>query len=204
MHARLPKVWVQRQGTKRLFLAIPISSDWADVFEACEASILRVVPEIHPPIHWTKRNNFHITVRFIGNVAESCIPKLIVRIRAVLGRESAFTIPFDRLGIETPNEPKMIWAKFRATQEFIGLVGRVTSSVTSFLENECGGLQLQNGHTVIPHVTLARCKGPIPAIPLPNLQDMALHDLNVTTIVLHSSTTLTGGSVYTPLATFTL
>lgn len=204
MHGGLSKVWIQPKSAKRLFLAIPLPSLWSGTLESFEASMRRSVPKKHPPLIWTERKNFHMTIRFIGNINEACIPKLIMRIRAVAFQESVFTIPFDRISIETLNEPKMIWALFQRTREFVGLVERMTQCLEEFLEQECGGIKLHNGHDIIPHVTLARCKGEIPTSMNPYLHEPAIRNLDVERIVLHSSVTLPHGSIYTPLASFDL
>jgi 2'-5' RNA ligase len=198
------KVWVKKSTTKRLFIAIPLPKRWQQVLTLYQhdAKSERITGTV--PTRWTDRGNLHITIRFIGSINESCIPKLIQTLRGFVGSIHPFVLPFQYFEFATPKEPKMIWARFANTEEFHALVRTCTKILAQFLHDDCGGMKLHNGHHVIPHVTVARLKGDADRAGKLSSPVNVPEDLAVTSLVLNESKTLPNGSVYRTLATFHL
>ncbi len=198
------RVWIKRKTTKRLFLAIPISPQWSDTLSLIQKEAMERHLAGPVPVHWTQQEQFHITVRFIGSVDEHCIPALIRTIRKLLDDTHRFGLPFESVHVATRDDPKMIWATYENVVPFRQLVVRNTARISAFLMDECNGLVMHNGHDVIPHVTLARLKGTLPAM-TDFSDDISFPDmLPVDSLALYESKTLPSGSVYQKLATFRL
>lgn len=204
MHTKIRKVWINKPATKRLFIAIPIDVFWRRAFTSFqkEAKAKNITGDVMT--RWTDRRNFHITVRFIGSINASCVPPLIQMLRECFAHVSAFEIPFDRYEIATADDPKMIWARFRTTDAFTMVVKKSTNMVADFLKTACHGAMLQNGHDIIPHVTLARLSGQSKVYGGIAHAGKEPGVLRVNAVVLHESRTLPEGSVYTQLAAFHL
>lgn len=190
--------------TKRLFLAIPITSSWRHVCTeiALEARTHAVIKNI--PAHWTPEENFHITVRFIGNVDKHCISGLIQTIRRFARTSKPFLLPLSDIHTATSDDPKMIWVTFRRTFPFQQIVKTSTDRIADFLYKRCNGMVMHNGHDVIPHITIARFKKPVQTLSfMKDFPDMP-DTLPVTSLVLYESKTYPSGSVYRKIASFPL
>ncbi len=204
MHTSLNKIWVHKSQTKRLFLAIPLGPIWQEAFVTYQKKVMRAEVTGKVPTYWTRQANFHITVRFIGNVEKRHIPKLIEFLRQLLDTFPSMKLPFLRFEVATPSDPKMIWARFAGTPEFRALVSLITRKVAAFLKKECGGVVLKNGHHVLPHVTLARLKGTLSQTRIRSFAEYIPVTLSVESIVLNESRTYPTGTVYQTLAAFRL
>ncbi len=203
MRRRVRRIWVAKKSVRRLFLAIPLPADWTRTLTGYQDRLKTSGMAGRIRTVWTDPANFHITVRFIGNVDESCIGGLTALLREISGHVTGFALPFDRMTVETPGEPKMIWARFTVTDAFRTLVGSCTDEAGRYLLNRCG-MKLENGHDIIPHVTVARFKGnPGFRDPLPGLPESP-GVLSVHTLRLVSSETRPQGSLYTTVAVFRL
>lgn len=204
MRKNLSKIWVKKFTTKRLFLAIPVSPNWKPALESYTQTLHTLSSLQDIPVRWTTPSNYHITVRFIGNMEESCIPQLIRHMKVQIEHHPSFSLSFKTMEVATENEPKMIWVRFQKSQQFLSLVKSCTTFLSSFLKNECGGGLLPNGHDSIPHITLSRFNKSLhPKLILPPLLEIP-KQIDVQTILLNESRTLPTGSVYRTLASFRL
>ena len=198
------KVWVKKSTTKRLFIAIPIPPFWQQALVDYQKEAQRRQITGNIPTRWTGRENFHITVRFIGNVEGGCISKMIETFRELLGSVHPLSLPYAQFEVATPIDPKMIWARFTNTQEFQALVRQCTKTIAQFLRNECNGAKLHNGHAVVPHVTVARLKGKVDHAGKLDASVRLPDALPVRSLMLYESKTFPSGSVYRTIATFHL
>lgn len=186
-------VWVKKSTTKRLFVAIPLPNDWRNAVRAAQQEFKNARITGNVPTRWTEAGNFHITVGFIGSVPEKNVAEIIKILRTNMGLTHVFELSFRRFEIATQEEPKMIWARFANAHEFQKLVRLCKKT-----------LHVQNGHAVIPHVTIARLKGEADHVGKILIPTQVPDVLPVTSLVLYESKTLPTGSVYTTLATFRL
>ena len=92
----------------RLFVAIPVS-------DAVREEILRVQRELQPlaprgVVRWTKPEQFHLTLRFLGDVSSDCVAGLQESVRAVCSGEPALHLQAQGVGF-FPNarSPRVIW-----------------------------------------------------------------------------------------------
>jgi 2'-5' RNA ligase len=132
---------------KRLFTAIPVIGEiQKDFLSIAERNALAGV-------RWTKPDNLHITLFFIGEVEDESVDKVAEQLKRDFSSIQRFELNF--LQIETKykkGKPAMIWARFEKSDEFSDLSKRIEHSVKRFMTIE------PQHKDPIPHCTLARTK----------------------------------------------
>lgn len=128
--------------TERLFLALTVPTGVRDVL-AAEAQPL-------PGVQWTKPEQLHVTLRFLGDVPVDRIESICARLAQV--RVAPFILPLDGVGTFPPNRPpRVVWIGIGTGHpRLFQLRQRVDDALLA------SGLQL-DVRTFHPHVTLARC-----------------------------------------------
>jgi RNA 2',3'-cyclic 3'-phosphodiesterase len=136
----------------RLFVALEISS-------AVRANFARLMADLRAldtkssgkKPRWTRPENLHATLKFIGNV----MPEKLDDIRAALGRvhsDQPVELRFRGLGFfPGPKRPRVLWAGIAGSQNLEAIaagIDRVLAKV---------GVPPEQ-HAFIPHLTLARCE----------------------------------------------
>jgi len=179
---------------KRLFIGVPIQSDKATK----QAIIWKNDRQLNSnQLNWTKPENWHITLLFLGDTPISKIALLQNLIGESFKNIGAFNTELIGLGV-FPNtiNPKVLWLGLKDIQPLIP--GR----------DHLGDLLLQNGFSfdskpLKPHLTLARIK---------HLNDRQVFDslltefrqktfgtVEIDRIVLYESVLTSLGPVYKPL-----
>lgn len=175
----------------RLFVGLPLSSDIADRLDRLAAGI--------PNARWVDSANLHVTLRFIGEVAEGVahdIHEALERIRA-----PAFAVEVGGLGaFESGRRPHTLWVGVERAPALTHLRDKVESAVVR------AGLAPEP-RRFAPHVTIARLKD-APARRVSEF--LAGHGLfragtlQADRFVLFSSRLGHGGPVYTAEAEYPL
>ncbi len=137
-------------ATERLFIAL---SPPPPVIHALVA-----VAQPLPDVTWTKPEQLHLTLRFLGDVPIEQIERVIQRLATV--RVGPFVLPVETLGTFPPNRPpRVLWAGVGAAHpRLFQLRQRIDDAVLA----EGVNLDVRTFH---PHATLARC-GPGAAKPV--------------------------------------
>jgi 2'-5' RNA ligase len=107
------------------------------------------------PAKWTKSENLHITLNFLGNANDEEICEICQTVIEVARRHDSFEITLDRViyGPLGKLPPKMIWATGEKSREIGGLQKDLESSLFEF----CGAkYRSQEDYGFTPHVALAR------------------------------------------------
>lgn len=107
------------------------------------------------PIKWTKRENMHITLTFIGYVKDENVPKICEAVKQACAQHKSFKINLNEICYGPPKKlpPRMIWAKGKESKELIDLK---TDLEKSLIKSEIGFIEdNKNFHT---HITLGRIK----------------------------------------------
>jgi 2'-5' RNA ligase len=104
-------------------------------------------------VRWTKKDNLHVTLFFIGETGKENLEKIISKLESTLFTIKRFRIEFDCIEIrKTKGKPSMIWARFRKSEEFSQLSAAIFQKVKEFMT-------INPSHKdPIPHTTLARIK----------------------------------------------
>ena len=108
------------------------------------------------PVRWTKSDNLHITLVFIGYVGEDELLEICKLCRQIAKEHKVFNINLEKILLGPPNRPpRMIWAEGEKSQELSGLKNDLEKS----LLNSAGkGYRWQELRALRPHITLARFK----------------------------------------------
>lgn len=102
-------------------------------------------------IKWTKKENLHLTLLFLGDIQEEELLRIYKIIEEAASRHHSFYIAFNEICYGPPGEkiPRMIWAKGERSEDLTklqkGVEGAVLDTIT---------LRLVGGYS--PHITLAR------------------------------------------------
>lgn len=109
-------------------------------------------PEL--PARWTKEDNLHITLAFLGYVSNEEISEICKITREVAGRHSPFEVRLTRVIYGPPQKmpPRMIWVEGEKSEPFLSLWDNLEKSLSS---SDQIRYALEN-RAFSPHITLAR------------------------------------------------
>ncbi|MFA5075021.1 MAG: RNA 2',3'-cyclic phosphodiesterase [Candidatus Babeliales bacterium] len=177
---------------KRLFLAI----NFDDQILKKLAEYKKLVKFAN--VNWTKKENLHITVYFIGNLKTLLIPDLIENLNQVFSKTENFILEFDKILFAPPNHTAhMIWAQFKFNKNYEKLVQNVSKEI-----NQNFNLQQNNNFKdFIPHITLARFKKVICTENI-RLNQLKISNLLIDSCDLMESELNSTGPVYSKIITF--
>jgi len=104
------------------------------------------------PIRWTRENNLHLTLVFLGSVDDRDLPEVIERTNKAAENHHPFSIDFNRIFLGPPGRtPRMFWLEGRENQEL--------SDLKADLAGELEALSFkEEKRSFRPHITLGRIK----------------------------------------------
>ena len=179
----------------RLFVALEIPPAVRENL----AALVRDLRAIAPQPKWVRAENLHITLKFIGEVADTKLEA----IRQALGKvrsEAPVTLDFRGLGF-FPNEkyPRVFWAGMEASANLKGLAADIDRAMEKL------GIPREQ-RPFSPHLTLARFEPPgLPEKLRAAIQENATREFgSVAAREFHliESKLKPGGAEYTTLETF--
>jgi 2'-5' RNA ligase len=193
----------------RLFVALDID----DPIRERIARFVEGVRNFAPDGRWAKEESLHVTLKFIGEQAESSVDRIKEALAATAGRSTQ--VGFRGYGFfPTPNSARVFWIGMEAGPELAALAAEVDAKLTPL-----GIAKEERNFT--PHLTLARSSrasgapgrrkedGPrrtfhrlqekLSALPAPDFGSMTAHEF-----FLYQSRLSPKGSTYTKLARFDL
>ena len=136
----------------RLFFAIELGAELLDLLEETTAPLRTEAPELS----WVGRDKRHLTLKFLGNVEEEDVARLIVATDRAASRHATLEMTVREIGA-FPNfrRARVVW--IGVEQE------RRLELLHHDLEIECEGAGFEvEGRPFRPHVTLARVRNPLP------------------------------------------
>ena len=134
----------------RLFVAINLDPS----LKASLAEIQARLKATQAPVSWVKPEQLHLTLKFLGEVAEATLPALRDTLGRCLAEVSAFSLSFSQLGTFPPKgTPRVIWMGVsEGGQEVEKLHGRIEEALHPL------GFPRED-RPLHPHLTLGRVKG---------------------------------------------
>ncbi len=94
--------------TIRAFIAAELGTEAAATFKAVQSALADAIPR--GAVRWTKPDQLHLTLQFLGNVAANRIEELEGSLAAALAGSPAFTLRLDRIGaFPSLRAPRVIW-----------------------------------------------------------------------------------------------
>ena len=179
----------------RAFFCIPLEPDVVRSI-APLAATLRA--RINIRASWVRPENYHVTLRFLGEIEPELTIDLERLAQRVAGRRAPFALPLDRLGaFPSADRARVLWIGGDASPEFLGLA--------SSLQHELAELGFPRERPpLVAHVTLARLKGRADAA-VPSALGTTETPTGLATradrLVLMQSELTPTGAVYKPLFT---
>ncbi len=182
----------------RCFVAIQIPIHVQRVFEKIQNELKTKIEKAS----WTKNGNFHLTLKFLGNVKKDTISDVCNALDKTTIKQIPFSLEFGGIGT-FPNlsRPRVLW---------IGLKqgGKITTSLSRYINNALFYCDVKSNERFHPHVTLARLKkyanlrGYIELFE--EYQTIQNTSMTVNEITLVKSELHPNGAIYTPIRRFHL
>ena len=134
----------------RLFFAVPFPDE-------VRARLAELISELRgragdAPVGWVEAPNLHLTLRFLGPVADEVVPALRAAATAVAGKTPAFELVLEGMGTFGGRTPRVLWVGVRddSGRQRVG-------ELVSELEREVNALGFESeGRPWAAHVTLGR------------------------------------------------
>jgi 2'-5' RNA ligase len=180
-------------ATERLFVALTLPP--------AVRSALAALPAPMTGVHWTRPEQFHVTLRFLGDVTAEQRQRIVERLGRV--QVTSFVLPVEGLGTFPPpgRPPRVIWVGTGSGHpRLFQLRQRLDDALLS------AGLDL-DVRTFHPHITLARCTenaGPAVAEWCHAQRDFTAPPFRVGSFDLYASELLPTGAVHSLRASFPL
>ena len=178
----------------RLFVAIPIPLDVRDALSRLQSGL--------PGARWTPRENFHLTLRFIGEVQEPVLEDIVEALWQI--RAGAFQLSLTGIGAfggERPRSPaRLLYCGVGAGLGLPALAARVEDALSRLSVPP-------PPRKFRPHITLARLKNTPRERLAQYVQDYNLFStraFEADAFFLYESRPGNVASVYTPLEEFPL
>ena len=135
----------------RLFIAVAVPDDVKAKLEAAQAELRRVLPDRN--VRWSRREQFHLTLRFLGDVEAARAEALTDAIRAACRGFGALHLRAERVGcFPDLRYPRVVWV---GVQDQAGQLPRLQQAVQAATE---GFTTEQKEERFTGHLTLARIK----------------------------------------------
>jgi len=182
----------------RAFIAVDL--DDPVIEKVC--NVVEILKPRITEIRWLRKENLHLTLKFLGNIAESQVEPITAALRHPLGLFSPCTISAKGLGVFPDfRRPKILWVGLTGDQ-LVQLAAEIESALMPI------GFTPKN-RAFTPHLTIGRWReGSRPAKNLrqeiDSLNDFEFGACAVRQIVLFQSVLKPEGASYSELRTIQL
>lgn len=173
---------------------------------AVKDPIQKIIQELKPlttDIKWAKPHSLHLTLKFLGEISPSHLPRIKTAIKQVCSEFTPFLLQFTGMGtfpVESP-KPRIIWAGIEASDSLNSPQHRLETCLEQL------GFPAEK-RKFSPHLTLGRVRSAAYLRPLlSQLQkhkDLFFGQMSVCQVILYKSTLKPSGAEYTPIFTMDL
>lgn len=158
------------------------------------------------PVRWTRKENLHITLIFLGYLSDQELSELCRICQEVASRNFSFTVNLKKIIYAPPKKmpPRMIWIAGEKSKEFIQLREDLEKSL--FTSNKISFSPEERDFS--PHITLGRIRAwefrKIEPEERPEMNEEIDLSFGVNSLEVMESQLKRGGAEYTILASFPL
>jgi 2'-5' RNA ligase len=140
-----------RHGQYRLFVAMALPDDVKDAIERAQRQLRAAVPG--RVVRWTKRGQFHLTLRFLGNVEVARVDEVTVSIRSACAGFGALQLRAGQIGFfPDARRPRVVWVGVTDGRGRLADLHRAVEAATAGFTGEAPEPRFSG------HVTLGRCR----------------------------------------------
>jgi 2'-5' RNA ligase len=135
----------------RLFVAVTLPEQVKTAIEQTQAELRRALPG--PAFRWTKRDQFHLTLKFLGYVEQTHVDALVSALQTACRPFPALPLRAERLGFfPGGSRPRVLWVGIHDAKDLlISLQQAIEAAVAPFTEEK-------PENRFKGHITLARLK----------------------------------------------
>ena len=169
---------------RRLFVGLSIPDEIASGLARLQSGV--------PGARWQRREQLHLTLRFIGEIDGRDATAVDDALSLI--SVPKFSLELHAVGTFGGRDPRELWAGVRANDALMHLQRKIETAI------QRAGL-VADPRKFTPHVTLARLKASPRGRVMDYLTDHALYaspPFEVREFLLYSSTLSANGSIYTP------
>jgi len=132
---------------RRIFIAINLPEDVKKELKGYQEKW----PEL--PCRWTKKDNLHVTLMFLGYVSDEDLLDVCKAAREAVLRHAPFSVKLHKIIYGPPKKfpPRMVWAEGEKSEE----LGRLYKDLE---ESVSGSFQKAEARPYAPHITLGRIR----------------------------------------------
>jgi 2'-5' RNA ligase len=136
----------------RLFVAVTVPESVKAKMEEAQAELRRVLPQ--RSVRWARREQFHLTLRFLGDVEAARVEALGEAIRAACRGFGALPLRAERVGFFPDlRYPRVAWVGVQDQAEQLARLHQTVEAATKGFTTEAKEERFTG------HITLARIKG---------------------------------------------
>jgi len=134
----------------RIFIAINLPEDIKKKLTDYQAKWLEL------PCRWTKKENLHITLMFLGYLSDEELLEVLRLTREVTQKHEPFSINLKKIIYGPPKKmpPRMVWAEGEKSEE----LGKLQSDLENSLLASPVKKMESESRPYAPHITLGRIK----------------------------------------------
>jgi len=137
--------------TFRLFIAVTVPEEIKSEIEKTQTELRRALPKAS--VRWTKRAQFHLTLKFLGNVDAQRVGPLTKALGAACQGFGPLELRAERIGFFPDlRRPRVVWVGMHDQQEQLAGVQRAIEAATRDYTAE------ESTERFTGHVTLGRIK----------------------------------------------
>ena len=180
----------------RAFLAIPLPEQLQQSISALQKDLQAAIPEVR----WTRHENLHLTLHFLGEIEQETLERLKVSMLSVRGCQRPFQVEVKGLGaFPSPQRPRVIWIGLEPRAQLEQL-HRATARCLRQTE-----LALDS-RPYSPHLTIGRLRRAPPDLTelFRSASQNTIARLTVDRVVLYESRLRPEGAQHIPLLTVKL
>ncbi|MDD5145344.1 MAG: RNA 2',3'-cyclic phosphodiesterase [Candidatus Pacebacteria bacterium] len=107
------------------------------------------------PCRWTKRENLHITLAFLGSLTDEDVLEVCNIAKEVAAKHAPFIIELNKILYGPPGKPpRMIWVEGKESED----LGKLQTDLENSINKLSAESENKKGQPYSPHITLGRLK----------------------------------------------
>ncbi len=177
----------------RTFVAVLIAQNLKKNISGVQEQIKKLAPDVK----WVDPENFHVTLKFLGDVSEDAISDICAAVKNAVRDFTAFDLSMSGLGAFPSNErARVVWVGIEDGRDELAGLARAIDDELARLGYE------REDRPFRAHLTIGRAKDRIPGTFAQGIKDVNAEDLGtqrVGSVVVMRSDLRREGPIYSPL-----